>query len=335
MTAFAEIGDWGGAGWAMGLLGWVRFWQGRLDEAERLAEQIRDEAQQTNERWALAMMVLLLANIRLWRGRPDEAVDLAREAVSIFSELGDMRFSMQAHVPLIRGLAFSGRVVEATELLDAGAAIIDSLPERNWVAKLITGSVAVHLGDGERAVRDAGVGLTDEQRKGLTEPERLTILGYGHLLCGRTPEALVLLERANDVAVASGPHSNVASALALARAAAGHADAALEAADSVIEGTYLDRTIAALARGFAELQRRDFAASTAAFDDATGIVAGTRDVLHQSLVRLARAHALDVRGDPAAPDELAAARARLAGMGVTAGGWETAYLLSARGGVPG
>ncbi|MEY2473435.1 MAG: hypothetical protein QOK28_2764, partial [Actinomycetota bacterium] len=155
MSAFAEIGDWGGAGWALGLLGWVRFWQGELDEAERLAEQIIDEAAQTNERWALAMMHMLLANIRLWRGRPAEAVELARDAVRGFAELGDMRFGMQAHMPLIRGLVFSGNVTEAKALLDAGTMLLENLPDKTGVARLMAASVAVQIGDGDRAVREA------------------------------------------------------------------------------------------------------------------------------------------------------------------------------------
>ena len=41
---FMELGDWGGLGWAYGLLAFVRYNQGRLDEAAALAEHIAIEA---------------------------------------------------------------------------------------------------------------------------------------------------------------------------------------------------------------------------------------------------------------------------------------------------
>ena len=42
-AAFAEIGDWGGLSWALGLLAWVRFNQGQLAEAEQLASDVLRE----------------------------------------------------------------------------------------------------------------------------------------------------------------------------------------------------------------------------------------------------------------------------------------------------
>jgi class 3 adenylate cyclase/tetratricopeptide (TPR) repeat protein len=336
MTAFAEIGDWGGASWAMGLLGWVRFWQGRLDEAERLAEQIRDEATQTNERWALGMMTLLLANVRLWRGHPGESVGLAREAIDIFTSINDIRFSVQAHIPLVRGLIFSGSVAEGMKILDEGVAALEHVPEAQMLAAIISGSVAVQVGDGERAIRDVTGGKYEQDVKDLTEPERLVTIGNGHLLSGRTAEALELLERAHNATSAGGPHSNVSSALSLARAAAGQPEAAIAVADEVTgDSTYLDRTIAGLGRAFALSQLGRVTESDEAFEQARAIVDGTEDRLNQGLARLARAHALDARGDATAGDELAAARNWLSTLGLTAGGWETAYLLAARGGVPG
>ena len=69
-TAFGELGDWGGMSWALGLLAWVRFSQGRLEEAAALAERILQEATELGNRWAAAIMRVLLANVSLWRGEP-------------------------------------------------------------------------------------------------------------------------------------------------------------------------------------------------------------------------------------------------------------------------
>jgi tetratricopeptide (TPR) repeat protein len=67
-ATFEEMGDGGGLGWTMGLLAWVRFQQGRLDEAESLATDVARDAGLRGERWAQAMMWVLLAALRLWRG---------------------------------------------------------------------------------------------------------------------------------------------------------------------------------------------------------------------------------------------------------------------------
>ena len=68
--------------WALGLLAWVRFTQGRLDEAAVLAERILRDATELGNRWAAAIMRVLLANVSLWRGEPKVAIDFATEARS-------------------------------------------------------------------------------------------------------------------------------------------------------------------------------------------------------------------------------------------------------------
>ena len=70
---FGELGDWGGLGWAYGLLAFVRYNQGRLDEAAELAEHIAVEGRETGNRWAVGMMDVLLANVALWSGRTRES----------------------------------------------------------------------------------------------------------------------------------------------------------------------------------------------------------------------------------------------------------------------
>ena len=76
-AAFGELGDWGGMSWALGLLAWVRFTQGRLDEAAVLAERILREATELGNRWAAAIMRVLLANVSLWRGEPGTTLEYA------------------------------------------------------------------------------------------------------------------------------------------------------------------------------------------------------------------------------------------------------------------
>ena len=69
-----ELGDWGGLGWAYGLLAFVRYNQGRLEEAAALAEHIAIDGRETGNRWVVGMMSVLIANVRLWTGRMTESV---------------------------------------------------------------------------------------------------------------------------------------------------------------------------------------------------------------------------------------------------------------------
>jgi class 3 adenylate cyclase/tetratricopeptide (TPR) repeat protein len=337
MTAFAEIGDWGGAGWAMGLLGWVRYWQGRLDEAHRLAEAILDEAHRTGERFAEAMMVMLLANISLWRGDPDDAVLRAREALRIFETIGDHRYGVQANVPLIRGLVMSGRVGEALAMLEAGLGVIEvqSPDVRKSLGAVVAAQTFLHAGHGEAGLREAEV--VDAQAV-IRSSEWTIMLGLGLLQCGRVADAVARLEEASALARVDGASANARSALALAYAAAGRAEEALREAGEVKAlpvGSFLDRMFASLAQGFAAGQQGDATAADTAFADAAAILAETADRYDAALIRLAYGHALDARGDPSGRETLDAARTELAGMQADPVGWETAFLLAARGGVPG
>ena len=63
-----------GSSWAYGLLAFVRYNQGRLEEAAALAEHIAIDGRETGNRWAVGMMNVLLANVRLWSGRMTESV---------------------------------------------------------------------------------------------------------------------------------------------------------------------------------------------------------------------------------------------------------------------
>ena len=120
-AAFGELGDWGGMSWALGLLAWVRFTQGRLDEAAVLAERILREATELGNRWAAAIMRVLLANVALWRGEPagdDRVRD--RVARATFQELGDPWGELQSLGPMALALNACLRTTEAKAMVDDG-----------------------------------------------------------------------------------------------------------------------------------------------------------------------------------------------------------------------
>ena len=110
---FGELGDWGGLGWAFGLLAFVRYMQGRLDEAAELAEQIAVEGLETGNRWAVGMMDVLLADVALWRGRTREAVHEGRNAMKLFQDIDDGWGEIQASAPVVRALAELGEREES------------------------------------------------------------------------------------------------------------------------------------------------------------------------------------------------------------------------------
>jgi hypothetical protein len=113
---------------------------------------------------------------------------------------------------------------------------------------------------------------------------------------------------------------------ALALAAAGRVDDALAAVQKV-EGddrsTYLDRSWAGLAAGAAAARGGGRAAVDSRFTELCAQSDATDDRIAQALVRLGRAMALDVVGDPAAAGLVDEASDRFASLGVDPVGWAT------------
>ena len=105
---FRDLGDWGGLNWSFAILGWTRFMQGRLAEAEQIAREQLPESESSGNRWVSGILSVLLGNVTLWAGRPVAAVQHARDAVARFSEIGDAWGETQGRVVLVRSLAAAG-----------------------------------------------------------------------------------------------------------------------------------------------------------------------------------------------------------------------------------
>ena len=86
---FEQIGDYGGRAWAIGLLGYVWYFKGRLNEAGVVAENSIRLSHELGDRWAFGMMMNLLAGVRLWQGQTREARDRSREALRLFEAMDD------------------------------------------------------------------------------------------------------------------------------------------------------------------------------------------------------------------------------------------------------
>ena len=128
-TSFGELGDWGGLSWAYGLLAFVRYNQGRLEEAAALAEHIAIEGRETGNRWAVGMMDVLLANVALWSGRMSESVERGSDAIALFQEIGDRWGEVMATGSVVRALAELGHDDEYADTLAHYREISRDMPD--------------------------------------------------------------------------------------------------------------------------------------------------------------------------------------------------------------
>src|SRR5438309_5205401 len=194
---FAEINDVTGQAWALGLLGWVRFIEGRLDDAEQLGQQVIEIARKNGDRWAFGMMSLLLGLCGMWRGRTNEAVTRAREAREVFVEVGDAWGQYRALMPLVQSLTLSGRVDEARSLLAECAELAAQSPDPSirWQAHISAAQILVHLGLGSEALAELDYADHHDCHEAHVT-DWLVAAGSALLQVGRVDEGLSRLEGA-------------------------------------------------------------------------------------------------------------------------------------------
>ena len=139
---FTALGDHNGRSWVLGLRAFLRFQQGRLAEAEAVASAVLREGEEHNDKWASSMMRNLLGGLRLWSGRVDDAVVLGTKAQAGFRALGDRFGEAQATGLLVRAHIAGGRPTDAQKDLEHLAAIADTDPRRAFVALVQAGAAA-------------------------------------------------------------------------------------------------------------------------------------------------------------------------------------------------
>jgi class 3 adenylate cyclase/tetratricopeptide (TPR) repeat protein len=331
-ATFGEIGDWGGVSWALGLLAWVRFVQGRMEEARDLAMRMEQEARELGNRWAGAMMNVLLANIGVWSGELAAAREQARTALEVFQGLSDPWGEVQAMSPLILSYALAGDHAKAIALIDeietVGYEVIDESMSR--FPGMVRVGLAVMTGD-DRALELAERLLGDLDGQRFINDEQRMLLGMAHLQHGDVDGALELLSHARSLAFGAGSDVAIDVAYALALVAAGRAQEALDLTEvsepSLV--TYLDKFRHSLARAFAFARLGDPVAADHALAHAMGIVDPTDAVLDRALARLAAAALWgeSVRGEVATSD----AFDLLERSDVRPVGWERLFALMAGG----
>jgi class 3 adenylate cyclase/tetratricopeptide (TPR) repeat protein len=340
-SAFAEVGDWGGLGWALGLLAWVRFNQGDLDEAERLASDVLEESRDIDNKWASAIMEVLLANVAVWRGASHLAVERAESALGLFRDMEDAWGVLQALAPLSRALTCLGRFGEAELILDDMTATARRVPDASirqfpFVCRL---NVAVHMGSPTAlpAARAMDGQIQGDGPEGTLLAERHVVYALAGLQAGDTAGAVAKLEAVRASTTETGPDAAAAAALALAYDACARPDDALRVCDEVGDGavTYLDHLQLTIARGFAELQRGDTAGAEQAFWRCLEIADRSDSRLDQAVARLARARAWAAMGRSDADEAAREATVRLEALGIDADGWDSIFEQASCGGSTG
>ncbi len=332
-ATFEELGDQGGLRWARGLLAWTRFYQGHSAEAGEMAESIIVDDRRGLDRWALGMMLVLAGSVRLWTGRTLSAIDRLREARDLFEEINDEFGRAQAVAVLGRALVMAGRIDEGLDTVASLAQPDGSLlTDQEHVMAVMAGlGATVQIGALDRSTRLLS-GMPTEFLEGsggalvVGDAERSTALGLYHLQSGDVAAAVSVLSSLR-ARLLPEIDPNLHSALALAHAAAGSLEEALQEADEVDahdRASYLDRITAGIARGLA-LSRRGDAAATAAFDQVRAAADATEDRVSQALTRLADAIAASARGETDAPARLWEAEARLAELDLLDTAWRSAY----------
>jgi class 3 adenylate cyclase/tetratricopeptide (TPR) repeat protein len=340
-ATFADIGDWGGLSWALGLLAWVRYNQGYLEEAEQLAAGVLEDSGDSGNRWANAMMEVLLANVALWTGRIRLAIQRAENARTQFRDIADRWGELQSFAPAARALACLGKADEAERVRREVELLVDVLGDRGLVGvpAIVAAGVAAHMGDADRSAAELQLAeskwspVIDAGEEGFGFQELR--VGHARVLVqqGRPAEAMARIEdwagseNAGFVAASGGIH-------ALACAGAGATDRAIELTDRLVEldtGSYLDHLEAWIARALALAQRGDEDAAREACEMVLGLADTTESILDQAIARLARAHVLDALGAHDAGSARAEARSRLDALGITAAGWDLAFRVAATG----
>jgi len=114
---FGEIGDRGGVAWTLGLLGWVRFTQNKLEEASEVDRALRE-------------------------------ADAARE---VFLELGDAWSELQSVTSMILALNAQGRRSAAEAMLDVADAIAVRLADSGMrnIPRILRVMIHAQKGDPE------------------------------------------------------------------------------------------------------------------------------------------------------------------------------------------
>jgi hypothetical protein len=301
-----------------------------------MAASILDDVRRRNDRWALGMMLVLVGSVRLWTGRAEQAVGCLAEARDLFVEIDDTQGRFQAGAVLARALLCTGRVAEGLAVLPAYDEELRQVAQiEHHFMFVASAGATVHLGDTERTAwlleqapgSPEGVGVGNVF---VGDVEQVVAMSLHRLQCGDGSGALDLIVPYR-AALRPVVNTNLESATAVVLGAVGDPDDALRAADAVVQderASYLDRLLAGLGRSLAISRRGDDAAATAAFDQLIAAADAVDDRVTAAVVRLADALTASARGRTDAAVRLQDADHALVALGIEDTGWRRVFGLA-------
>jgi len=328
---FGELGDWGGLSWAYGLLAFVRYNQGRLDEAAAIAEHISIEGRETGNRWAVAMMDVLLANVALWSGRTHECVERGTDAIELFQDIGDRWGEMMSTGSVIRAHAELGQDDAYASALAHFYEIARTMPDAGMHSfpAVVEASVQLQRGNAAEALRALETVETPDPND-LGGADVSAAIGLARLQLGDVAAAIDALEGPYEVATADGAKLGVGCRLALAYAVAHRCDDArrvIEEINARSGGTYSDRIIALWAEALVHVQTGS-GDGRGSVDAAHAIASATDARLEHAIAALARACVLDALDDAGATEARDDADRQLAALQISGDGWRHLFELA-------
>lgn len=321
LAVFTELDDNGGLTWTRGLQAWVLFHDGFYEEAREMVDELIPEARRRGDPWAEAVTLNLKCSIELWTGQATRAWEYARLAQEAAHEAEDFSLAVQARALEGRALVSRGRIAEGTGALEQAFGLADKAGDEQGRRYAVVSNCAsaARAGEAERAIRwaaryQAGPGATSA----IGSTELYTSLALAFLQRGSVDEAAAQLSLA-DTGRGDSTRMYELSVAALVAAAQGDTQLGFERSDAVLAGrsTYLDRSMALIARAASQHQLGQNAERDESISQQWELIKGTDDRLSPLLFRLA----LGLMGQ----GSLEEAEQRLRNLGIDPAGWKTAF----------
>jgi predicted ATPase len=143
-----ELGDAGGAGRALQMLGSVAVGERAYDEATRLFEESEALCRRLGDKALLATTILDLGDVALNQAEYDRATALLEESLALFQELGDKDGAAIALYNLGSAALSEGRDERAVGLLSEGLALFGELGYKEGIAYCLEALAAATASDG-------------------------------------------------------------------------------------------------------------------------------------------------------------------------------------------
>jgi tetratricopeptide (TPR) repeat protein len=197
LELFRALGDRSGAVDAMTDLAWVRMYQGDLEGAEKLAEELLDESQRLGQPRRRAMALKHAAYVAQERGQPERSTALLEEALVLMRQAQDKQGVAILLNVLGENLRSSGDFAGAVRFYEESLGLSRELGDAFWcaVAGINLAIGRLRLGEPGRALPLMAEALTTTHAIGNKRNVPPALIGFAALAAmgGKPEPAAVLL----------------------------------------------------------------------------------------------------------------------------------------------